>query len=239
MHWPRAPESGEALAWGVLSRTGMNLRLLLVVGWMGLALSGCVSTGMARTVNKGQLQVVAAPSVHRYDDGVLTQGEVGVRYGVGERVDVGARLVAIGVQLEPVGPQIESVGVAVDTRVGLVRAPSLDRGVDLTLAPLLSVMARSHSDDKQVSVELPLLVGLNPGAGVQVVLGPRVGTTVVVDPSGVGRFEPGVGCSLGISLPVLPWVRLVPEMTVRRTLSDTTPIFQGSLGVLVGGYREE
>ena len=210
----------------------MNLRLLLAVGWMGLALSGCVSTGMARTVNKGQLQVWATPSVHRYDGGLQPQAEVGVRYGVGERVDVGGRLLALA-------PQIDAVGLAVDTRVGLLRAPSLDGGVDLTLAPTLAVLPKGQSDDKQVLLELPLLVGLNPGAGVQVVLGPRVGTTFVVDPSSVGRLIPGVGGSLGVAVPIGSWVRLVPEVTVRSSLSESPPTFQGSLGILVGGYREE
>ncbi len=201
--------------------------MLGILGVLGL-LSGCTSTGMARTLNKGQVQVSLTPGVVTALPAAsytLPQAEVGVRYGVTDRLDVGARL------FYP--------GVAVDTRVALLRSPTLDSGIDLTLAPTLSAMLRGSSDDKQMSLELPLLVGLNPGAGVQFVLGPRVGLSAVVDPNGVGVSRGLVGGSLGVALPVGRWLRIVPEVTVRSTLREVAPLLQANVGFLIGGYVEE
>jgi hypothetical protein len=216
----------------MLEHTGMNMRLLLVSGVGGWLMSGCVSTGMARTLNKGQFQFSAAPGIHssvRLGDlansEVRPHAELGVRYGVTDRLDVGGRLFLSG--------------AAVDTRIGLVRAPSLDRGVDLTLAPILSLTNRGTGDDKQLIAELPLLLGINPGAGIQVVIGPRVGTTFVVDPGTIGEPKAMVGTSLGVALPLGKWLRVVPEVTVHTFLSNPGPIVLGNVGFLVGGYAED
>lgn len=208
----------------------MNLPLR-VVAVLGLWLSGCVSSGMARTVNKGQLQVSVVPGVHAIPSNsgarndFAPHAELGVRYGVTNRLDVGARLFA--------------PGAAVDVRLGLVRAPTLNRGIDLTLAPSLAVAVRGRSDDMYGLAELPLLLGLNTGGRLQVIIGPRAGLQFGVDPSGFGASQQVlVGSSLGLALPVGERVYIVPEVILRTPVSGFQPLVQGNLGLLLGGYRD-
>ena len=208
---------------------------------MGLGSSGCVSTGMARTVDKGALQVSLAAGVQNVGSHnpreeklapfiSMPQVDLGVRYGLTDRIDVGARLFL--------------PGVAVDGRFALVRAPSLQSGVDLTVAPgLLYSHAGSgtYLDEPAMHAELPLLLGVNMG-GSQLVLGARAGVlfNLKESPPSRGRSSLTVGTSLGVAVPFTSWLRLLPELSLRvqATEGPYLPfILHAGVGVVFGGYK--
>ncbi|WP_147332677.1 hypothetical protein [Archangium gephyra] len=204
--------------------------LMACVAGLG-ALSGCVSTGMARTVDPGELQVSVSGGIQG-NVGYIPQGELAVRYGVSERVDVGARLFLPGVE--------------VDTRVALLRSPSLKSGVDVTLAPSLAfVVPITSASSALVFPSLPLLVGVNLN-GSQLVLGPRVGYVINTgQPPTSQTFANNfvVGSSLGLAIPVGQAFRVVPEVSllhrVGTTFGSSTTALHGGVGLIFGGYAEE
>lgn len=197
----------------------------VLVVW-GLALSGCLApTGMARTLDPGELQLSVSPGASSNPGtDVLPHLEVGARYGLAEKVDVGAKLTTWAVQG--------------DIRLALQRSPTLESGLDLTLAPSVGY-AFSSPGLNRFMLTLPLLLGVNMG-GSQLVLGPRV-LYLFPDnfPSSPARLA--VGTSLGAAFPMGGSFRLVPEVTL---LFDTSPqpesVSSGalvSLGMLWGGYK--
>ena len=219
----------------------MNRRLLLLGTCVALVSSGCVSTGMARTLDKGALQVSLGGGVQyagSYSLGealpphsiAMPQVDLGVRYGVTDRFDVGARLFL--------------PGAAVEGRYALVRAPSLQSGIDLTLAPslLYSDGGRgTHADEPFLHLDVPLLMGVNM-RGSQLVLGAKAG--VIVNPenptSFYGRPALTLGTSLGVAVPVTPWLRLLPELSLRMQpqLQHGSPFaFNAAMGLVFGGYK--
>lgn len=219
----------------------MNKRLLVLGACVGLVSSGCISTGMARTLDKGALQVSLGGGVQNvgsYASGEslpphfvsLPQVDLGVRYGVTDRFDVGARLFL--------------PGAAVEGRYALLRAPSLQSGIDLTLAPSLLYSHEglgSTGGEPLLHAELPLLLGVNMG-GSQLVLGARAGLlSNLEDPTRPGgRPDLTLGTSLGLAVPITPWLRVLPELSLRvqPELQYASPfIFNATLGVLFGGYK--
>jgi len=206
------------------------LLLLACLGGLGV-LSGCVSTGMARTVDPGKLQVSLSPGVLG-NTAVIPQLELAVRYGVTEQVDVGARLFLPGAE--------------VDARFALLRAPSLKQGIDLTLAPSLAyVFSSGTSTPGYLVPSLPLLVGFNLGGG-QLVLGPRLGYVINTDhpvpsPSFATAFV--AGSSLGLAIPAGPVLHVVPEVSVLHRLGSpfgsTTTTLHGGIGLVFGGYARD
>ncbi|OJT26520.1 hypothetical protein BO221_00275 [Archangium sp. Cb G35] len=205
---------------------------LLVTCVAGLgALPGCVSTGMARTVDPGKLQVSLSGGLQG-NVSYIPQGELAVRYGVTERVDVGARLFLPGAE--------------VDARFALLRAPSLKSGVDVTLAPSLAyVLPMSSTTPGLVFPSLPLLVGFNLG-GSQLVLGPRVGYVIKTGQSLTSQSFDGniiVGSSLGLAIPIGQVFRIVPEVSLLhragRSLGSGETALHGGIGLVFGGYAAE
>lgn len=211
----------------------MNRTVLLIAACvMGLGLlSGCVSTGMARTVDPGKLQVSLSPGVQG-NNAFIPQLELAARYGVTEQFDVGARLFLPGAE--------------VDARFALLRAPSLKKGVDLTLAPSLAyVFPSGTSTPGFLYPSLPLLVGFNLG-GSQLVLGPRVGYVINTGHpvTSQGFFDNFVaGSSLGLAIPAGPVLHVVPEVSVQHrvgsSVGSTTTALHGGIGLVFGGYARE
>ncbi|WP_434390341.1 hypothetical protein [Melittangium boletus] len=214
----------------LLCLRGMTARFWLLAVVLGVLASGCVTTGMARPVDPGTVQVsvaggiqnVGSPSsssLHFYS---FPQAEVGVRVGVKEGVDLGAKFFL--------------AGAAVDGRFSLLRAPSLQKGVDLTLAPGLLYWTVGTADTS-LTAELPLLLGLNFG-GSQLVLGARAGAFVDLNDTSRPRNKPDLmlGASVGYAIPLTPWLRLMPELNLRTRSSESDVMLLGSLGVIVGGY---
>ncbi len=206
-----------------------------LLGILGLLSSGCISTGMARTLDRGQFQVSVTPGVQAVkgieNPGVtLPQGEIGIRYGLTDRLDAGVRLFGLGVEA--------------DARFGLLRAPSLRRGVELTLAPSVSYAVHRYTsfDDGSGMVQLPLLIGVNM-EGYHLVLGPRAAYAY-------GRLSPSsgdggallVGTSLGLAVPIGRWFHLMPEVSLlqqpTKSLGEHVLLHAG-VGLIFGGYKEE
>ncbi|HEY0097057.1 MAG TPA: hypothetical protein VGB96_22205, partial [Archangium sp.] len=145
------------------------------------------------------------------------------RYGVAERVDVGAR--------------VYFPGAEADVRFGLLRAPSLQSGVDLTLAPSVNYLFLNA--DTPWMVSLPLLVGVNMN-GSQLTLGPRVS---YIPP---GREGSGnsflLGTSLGYAVPLTPSIRFNTEFSViapPAALGVDGVLCRAGIGFIFGGYAEE
>lgn len=214
-------------------------RIAVLLGaWVGLGASGCVSTGMARPVDKGSLQVSisgGAVNVGSLDTREelppyfvsIPQGDLNIRYGLTDRMDVGARLFP--------------VGGAVDGRFALLRAPSLQRGIDLTLAPLILYSRHGKGgwgSEPFMQLELPLLLGVNV-RGSQFVFGAKVGTYFGPEKLQSDSFSPTLGTSLGVAIPIVSWLRIMPEINVRvrPTGTPTLPfVFNGGVGLIFGGY---
>jgi len=207
-----------------------RISLLLVVGLGGLVLSGCASTGMARTLDPGHFQFSVSPSAQLSLGGSafgsnvpVPELELGARYGVSERIDVGARLYFPGAEA--------------DVRFGLLRAPSLRSGVDLTLAPSANFLFLSP--DTPWLVSLPLLIGLNLDGG-QFTLGPRV-SYVLPGREGSGNTLL-VGTSVGYSFPLNSSIRFSTELsmlTPPTAFGVDGVLCRAGIGFIFGGYAEE
>lgn len=215
-----------------------RISLLLMVWLGGLVLSGCASTGMARILDPGHSQFSVSPSAQVSLGGGSGLGsnvpapqlELGARYGITERLDVGAR--------------VYFPGAEADVRIGLLRAPSLQSGVDLTLAPSVNYVFLDA--DTPWLVSLPLLIGLNSN-GRQLTFGPRVS---YVPPAGESAF-PGsedsgnrfmVGTSLGYAVPLNPSTRFITELAVLAPLTPRSGegvLLRAGIGFTFGGYAEE
>ncbi|WNG53949.1 hypothetical protein F0U59_03430 [Archangium gephyra] len=210
-----------------------RLSLLLAMGLGGWVLSGCASTGMARTLDPGHFQFSISPSAQAVLNGrgsigsdvPVPQLELGARYGVTERLDVGAR--------------VYFPGAEADVRFGLLRAPSLRSGVDVTLAPSVNYVA-FLSTNTQWTVSLPLLVGLNFN-GSQLTLGPRV-SYILPSASGDSGNTFLVGTSVGYSVPLNPSTRFTTELAVLvppASFRSDGVICRAGIGFTFGGYAEE
>lgn len=212
--------------------------LLLAVGLGGLVLSGCASTGMARTVDPGKVQLSLSPAAQGVLGGgkgtvgsnsIAPQVEVGARVGVTERLDVGARLFFPGAEA--------------DVRYGLMRAPSLRDGVDVTLAPSVNYMGLLDTETPWI-FSLPVLIGFNHD-GRQLTLGPRISFALrqSSEPSDGAPESPFlVGTSVSYSVPLKPTLRLITELSVLGRPTDFTKegvLYRLGVGFLFGGYGED
>jgi hypothetical protein len=206
------------------------MRALFLAGACAL-LTGCPSFATlktARALDPGQLQLTAAAEVLGMTDpngrgtgGVRPGILVGGRYGVASGFDVGFRL-------EPVA------GLFGDTTIQLARG----RLFDLALGPGVGYfqapgpIAYSPKTIEELSSEplytiwsptLPLLFGINFGAGHQVILAPRA-TWYFVQPGNAGGqpraggVQTLLGGSLGVSVKTSRTLRVTPEIDV------TTPV---------------
>ncbi|AKI99490.1 Hypothetical protein AA314_01117 [Archangium gephyra] len=195
-------------------------------------LSGCASTGMARTLDPGQFQFSVSPSaqISVGSSGLgnnvpAPQLELGARYGVTERIDVGAK--------------VYFPGVEADVRFGLLRAPSLQSGVDLTLAPSVDYLPFLSTNTPWI-VSLPLLVGLNFN-GSQLTLGPRVSYLLPSENRESGNTFL-VGTSVGYAVPLNPSIRFITELSVLAapaSLGSDGVLCRAGIGFTFGGYAEE
>ena len=237
---PEAPGSGGTVCprAACVDNPRMNRLSLLLAVWLGgWVLSGCASTGMARTLDPGHFQFSVSPSAQMsvgsssVGSGVpAPQLELGARYGITERLDVGAR--------------VYFPGAEADVRFALLRAPSLQSGVDVTLAPSVNYLVLST--DTPWLVSLPLLVGLNSN-GRQLTLGPRVSYM----PPSVGSLFPEeeetgnrffVGASVGYAVPLNASVRFITELAVlapTASINREGVLCRAGIGFTFGGYAEE
>lgn len=186
--------------------------------------SGCLMVGTptpARNLDEGRFQVdfrqgatvlefdgvtdpAKGPDRRRYTWSAL---ELGVQYGVTERLELGARLGAASSQLAS----------GLRAKLALHRSVSPEEGYDLSLAPGLS-FASTNGDAAGPSIssghlfiaEATLLLGLNLRGGHQVVLGAGLGDFDWGGGESSSSNVAGFGALAGFSWRVTPGLRLMP-----------------------------
>ncbi len=211
-------------------------------------LTGCPSfstMGTARTMPKGKGQLFVAPgamvlqdfqrdtTTGRSDSFGMPTVEFGGRYGVTDGAEVGAKVSLLGAEL--------------DTKFALRRSETADAGLDVALAPAVSIYPFRSGDTNATYawVHLPLLLGVNVG-GSQLVIGPRVSGMIIAG-GGESVRALWLGGSLGFAWKVGDGFRLLPELSMAypasvsigsvsaTNLEPRGALFQGSLGFLFGG----
>lgn len=195
--------------------------------------------GAARTLDKGQAQFMMAAEVLNAPTGTLISGvvdrftypqaELGLRYGIFDRLEIGAKAWLIGGGL--------------DLKIALLRSPTMEEGIDVSIDPGIGVLSLSGLSSSS-TLTFPVLVGFNVGGGNQLVVGPKSVTTVNVGADGRAITE-AVGLTAGFACKLAPNIWVFPEMTftypVYQTLADPGLrglFFQGGVGLLVGGWKE-
>ncbi len=232
-------------------------RMLAVLPALAL-LTGCPSfttMGTARTVPEGETQFYISTGgvqLRNWEATETSTGastgtesltlpafEFGARSGVNDRVEIGGKLWFIGAEL--------------DSKFQLARSDSEGSGIDVALAPGISVYPFSTEDSLGNSttailsyVHLPLLIGINTGNGSQLVLGPRFSATLVSGNGEVGTVT-WAGGSVGYAWKIGRNFRLLPEISWMKPLSVSSSatsssdlrfegsIVQGQLGFVFGG----
>ena len=232
----------------------MGRKLLLAWIPMVSLLAGCPSfstMGTARNLPEDQTQFFFSTGGVQLRDWRTTNGgarlesltlpafEFGGRYGVNDSVEVGGKVWFIGAEI--------------DTKFQIHKAATPDSGMDVALAPAVTVYpfstdnAAGQSSTAILSwIHLPLLVGVNVPGGSQLVLGPRLSGTLV---TGVGETRTVLwgGGSLGYAWKLGKRFRLLPEVSmsypfavssgasVSTDLAFKGVVVQGGLGFLFGG----
>ena len=197
--------------------------------------SGCASFSTmktARAIDPGTTQVMAAGSVVGatvpFDDGsgrvhhpADPQFEIGVRYGIVDGFDLGAKVWSLGGELNSTISLVRSrfFDLALAPSVGLVNY-SFGTGCDIygNCADTTSVL--------ELFAKIPLLFGLRfgPQQEHEFVFGPEVVPITVLtgDDYGNGTSMSGVllGGVLGVSFKVSPWLRIMPEVTILTPVAE-------------------
>ena len=234
----------------------MSSQRILFVALAVIPLAGCASISTmttARTLNQHEHQFFAAFEVAGSPDKKLQkvvngalEWEIGARYGLTDRVELGLRIFTAGAQLEP--------------KFALLRAPSNESGVDLALAPSVGFtnfymsggdMAGAVHHNTIYGV-LPLLFGGNFAGGHQLVIGAKLMDWELL-PDGTGDSpRPAnavyLAASLGFGIQATRWLRIIPEISFAYPLAVSSkdiphggfdvgqPIIQGGIGLVFGGY---
>jgi hypothetical protein len=195
-------------------------------------ISGCYPftvVGRAHTVEAGHLELLAAPgasgiAVADADQNLKPRIEVGARYGVSDRLDLGLR--------------VGDSGALATARFQLLRAPSNGLGGEALIAPGIA-----YTFNDKLSFELPVLFGLTLHNGHELVLAPRVVEMLDFGEAGIGHPAQFVfvGGSVAFVWQVWSRVALVPELGVLvnvysepgfSTFTAAGPALQAALGVL-------
>lgn len=209
--------------------------------------TGCASTstmGLARTLNKGAVQGwvaaegggIIVPSTTSTTGGGAGTGypmvEGGVRVGASDHVELGARLGFNGLGLEG--------------KFALVRSPTMDSGINLSLNPMVGFFGLSVGSAfiGNVSFQLPVLIGID-FAGHELVFGPRIYDQLYFGGVSTGGTNSSAllnilsaGGSIGVAFKVGP-VRILPEVSVLVPFLATGAVSGGGsagTGVGVGGF---
>lgn len=218
----------------------MNVRFVVAAVSGVAVLAGCPSvstTGLARTMNRGSIQGFIAPGFITLEGVTLPQIEAGGRYAVSDRVEIGAKLWLIG--------------AGVDGKFALLRAPSMQSGMDLSIDPMISYLGLgadvgdTSGSVSMVTVVLPVLIGIN-FSGHQLILGPKAvghgvfGTSENVEGTFASGQTLGLGGTVGLALKAGAKFRIMPEITfVQYVWSSggeaTATLIQGGVTVLFGG----
>ena len=224
------------------------MKKLLALAPLAVLLTGCPSfttMGTAKTLPKGKSQMYVATgaisladfqqdsATGSYDSFTMPSFEVGGRFGVSERVEVGGKVWPLGAEL--------------NAKLGLARADE-GGGLSLALAPAGSLYAFSSGDAKgtYVWLHLPVLVGLDLPGGSELTIGPRI-SDMIVSSGGDTLNVVWLGGSLGFAWKVSDGFRILPELTFAypasasvggTSVTNLEPkggVIQANLGFLFGG----
>jgi len=209
----------------------MQLRMAAALS-LGLLGSGCASISQvqtADTLGEGKFQFALEPGLARASatDSETSEGttvnvpqfDLALRYGVTDRLDLGARL---GTSL------VELQGKYLFTNP---ENPTLA----VSLAPSVSGIfgGIGSVDVGYVRLALPLLVGFKTSGGSEFVLGPRLdGTRFLAgaDGSSASLNLLSGGASVGYALRVSEGFRLMPEIAYSRPLAGAVTAGDESAG---------
>jgi hypothetical protein len=213
----------------------MTLRPTIALVAIG-CFTGCASFSTmktARAIDPGTSQVTFSGGVVGanvpYDDGsgrvhhpAGPQFELGVRYGIADGFDLGAKVWALGGEL--------------NSTISLVRSSVFD----LALAPSIGIVSYNYGTDcdqfgyncddsvdvLELFAKIPLLFGVRfgPQQEHELVFGPEIVPVFVAagdENTGASVATSGalLGGVVGVSFKVSPWLRLMPEVTVLTPIS--------------------
>ncbi len=191
----------------------MNVRAMML-GAVAVVATGCWNSTMQRaeTLGQGNFEIAIEPGVvgvagTSVDDvgvggGFLPSFNLAARFGVSDRVDLGARL---------------GSGFAEFQMKFMLTDPSADTKISLAPYVTPAVFGGGGAAAGFLRAKVPLLIGFAAGANNQVVLGPSIGTWAFLAGGG-GAAAGGAaiypGMSIGYSAQVGDSVRLHPEIGV-------------------------
>lgn len=181
-----------------------------------IAASGCAAvTTMqtARSLPAGKTQVVIGPELNgggvREGNGKIAIPELAssLSVGVGHGVEVRGKAMVL-----PLGQALTSVAGEVSAKVALVSGERTELATGLGGG--YRVLSSSGATWESVSVNLPLLVGINlRGGRDQLVLGPRVGWQRWYSTGARPVDVPQVGTTIGYAWAVRPTFTVMPELS--------------------------
>lgn len=186
-----------------------------------LLLTGCASamgTGGARVLESGRQEVgmavdLSLPAAKLGPSepvpALWPQVGFGYRRGLGADFEMGARVWGFGF------PRVLfTFGGGADVRYGIVRAPNLDEGFDLTIgAGAAYHQINVGGAPTHLAVfQVPLLFGVNIGDRHQIYFGPRFEDHYFTGEDVVGVNTAFAGFSLGFIWRALPWLEVRPEI---------------------------
>lgn len=234
------------MVWAMTSRS-----FLVAAVW---CLSGCASVstmGLARTLNKGAAQgwvgpsgggVIALPASPGGRGGTLGYPliEGGGRFGITDHFELGGRIGFSGIGLEG--------------KVALVRPPTMDSGVNVSLNPGALFVGFGGGDlfVGTLTFNLPVLIGID-FSGHELVLGPKLIDQIVFGGFAANGAILNIlygGGSVGFAVKIAPNFRMIPEVSVgvpffaagsntagqsAQALGAGGLIFQAGLGFVFGG----
>jgi hypothetical protein len=188
-----------------------------------------MAVGRAHTVAPGHLELLAAAgaggvAVVNAAPNVEPRFEVGARYGLADRADVGL--------------SVEESGALANVRLQALRAPPGTLGVELLAAPGIA-----YTYPEKLSFELPILLGLSLKNGNEVVLAPRVVEMLDFGDGDIGHPAEFVFVGGSVEFVWQLWQRvaLVPELGLLvnaynepgfSTFTSAGPALQAAIGVL-------
>jgi hypothetical protein len=157
--------------------------------------------------------------------------ELGLRYGLGERADIGGKV------------NLSKFGGEINSRIALIRSESFDLGI-IPGAGLALASATEKDDTFFAGIfSLPLIAGINFNEDVTLLLGGKLiaqfamtssenqgGGAIILYPGG----SIGMSIKLGDAFSILPELNVLVPIDFDHTEYSQKSVFQGGLGFQFG-----
>jgi len=229
-----------------LARGSCRLRHLGPLG-LGFSLCGCPNPNaytVPRTLPQGEMQFTVAPEVFAYHNppgggsawgATPTAPTFGFRYGVSDRVDVGAR--ASGMFSPTADAKIQITRGVLDV--------ALDPGAQFIYVTLSTIGATNPNTQQPRAAVLelygPVLVGFNLSSSLTVVLSPGIGyslaTQEAISSSSSANAAQAAGfmgrLGFGVDIRTSEYFAFHPEVTIMRVFDSA----QSVIGVFGLGFN--